>query len=287
MSLLTRVDRLQFATPDAARAAEGWKTLLGAEHDHDDRVDALAALRSSYRLGDGWVEFLEPDGAGPLADEIARRGPHLFAGGVATDDLDALVERLPGAGIEPVVQGDQVHLHPSLCGDTGLRVVVSQDAPSEPVGRIDRYYEISDMVPDCRAEADRYAALFDLDRERFHTIDNNEYGYLGVLTFVGPEGLDRFEIMTPNNPEKTMGRFYARSGESLYMCFSESAQLDELIEIVRDHDYRVTLDSHGSGTDINTMYIHPAVLGGMMLGVSARSAAWAWSGQPERVEDAP
>src|SRR5688500_17285683 len=87
--MLTRVDRVQVAVADRPAAASAWASLLGAEMAGEDVVGPLGARRTSLRLGNGWVELLEPDGAGgPVAEALAERGrPHLFAGGVAVADL--------------------------------------------------------------------------------------------------------------------------------------------------------------------------------------------------------
>ena len=62
--MLTRIDRVQMAVPNRASAARGWTELLGAEHAGDDEIKGLGASRSRYRLGDGWIELLEPSGSG-------------------------------------------------------------------------------------------------------------------------------------------------------------------------------------------------------------------------------
>jgi len=48
--VLRRIDRVQLAVPSRAAAAPGWVRLLGAEHEGDDRIVGLAALRSRYPL---------------------------------------------------------------------------------------------------------------------------------------------------------------------------------------------------------------------------------------------
>ena len=136
--MLTRIDRIQMAVPDRAAAAGGWQTLLGAEHAGDDRVAGLAARRSRYRLGDGWIELLEPDGDGPVADAVAARGAHLFAAGAATSDLDALLSQLRDQGTAPVREQDQVFLAPAAAGVHSLRMVFSPEEALEPVGDVTR-----------------------------------------------------------------------------------------------------------------------------------------------------
>jgi hypothetical protein len=285
--MLTRVDRVQLATPDRARAAEGWIDLLGAEHDHDDRVDALGARRSRYRLGNGWVEFVEPDGAGPVADALAHRpGGLLFAGGVATPDVDALAARLKEHGVDPPREGDQMFLDPTGTGGHGLRLVVSADDPQPSAGAIDQFYEITNLVHDSDACMRHYAALFGLDPASFSPITSDEFGYAGILTLFDPERLDRLEVITPHAPATTMGRFFAKAGEALYMCFAETGDLAGIearaLDAGAPHTRVPPSGTRPGGAD--TVFLHPGALGGMMLGLSRRSKAWVWSGRPERVE---
>ncbi len=284
--MLKRIDRVQIAVPDRASAAVGWETLLGAEHEGDDRIASLAALRSRYRLGRGWIELLEPDGAGPVADAVARRGGHLFAGGASTDDLDALVTRLRGLGVEATVESGQIHLGPDDIGAPGLRYVVSQGQAPHRVGALKAFYEVTNLVRDAKAAVERCVELFGLDRSAFAPIESEHYGYDGVLTLFDSERLDRFEVITPHIPTNTMGRFFSRVGETLYMAFAETEELPAILERARERGAGFTAepqDASGDGRDVHTAFLHPPALGGMMLGLSIPSVAWRWSGRPDRV----
>lgn len=272
--MVTRVDRIQVAVPERRAAGDRWVSLLGAEHEGEGKVEALRAVRSTYRLGDGCVEFLEPDGAGPLMDALARRGPHLFAGGVAAPDVDAVVDRLRSKGLDPAVEGGQVHMSAG-----GVPLVVSAASDRPTVGLVDFIYEITDLRHDAAAWASRYADLFGIDESQFVPITSPEYGYTGTLTLFDHSRLDRLEVITPMDPEKTMGRFFARYGEVLYMCYVESSRTSEIFGRAKDQGAPLTGDRSG-------LFLHPAALGGVMLGVSRRTAAWRWSGHPERVERA-
>jgi hypothetical protein len=285
--VLTRVDRIQLAVPDRCAAAAGWVELLGAEHAGDERIACLGARCSRYRLGRGWIELLEPDGAGPVADAVTRRGGHLFAAGAATADLDALVAQLRSRGADPVLEGGQAHLDPVASG-IGLRAVLSSDAALEPVGDVDFLYEVTLLVRDAAAAVDRCASLFGLDPPAFVPIESEHYGYAGTLTLFDRERLDRFEVITPNDPGNTMGRFFARAGESFYMAFAESAALAKVEEQARERGdgFTVVPPDRGAGRPADTLFLHPPALGGMMLGLSRPTMAWQWSGRPERVEAA-
>jgi hypothetical protein len=258
--MLTRVDRIQLAVPDRRAAAAGWAALLGAEPAGEQRIACVAAQCSRYRLGRGWIDLLEPDGAGPVADAVARRGGHLFAAGAATDDLDALVAHLRSQGVEPALEGGQAHLDPAATGGIGLRVVLSPEAAQGRVGDVDFLYEVTLLVHDAPAAVDRCASLFGLDASAFVPIESKQYGYAGTLTLFDRERLGRFEVITPNDPGNTMGRFFARVGEAFY--------------------------DRGDGRGADTVFLHPPALGGMMLGLSRPTMAWQWSGHPERVQAA-
>jgi hypothetical protein len=274
--MLSRVDRIQLAVPDRAEAARGWVDLLDAVHDRDDEVGVLGAHRSTYRLGRSEVEFLEPaDPDGAIANALRSRNGrgHLFAAGLATGDLDKLVAHLREQGIEPLLEGDQAH----LCADR-LPVVLTRDRPTEPVGLVDLLYEVTDLRGDAEAWTARYAELFGLDSAVFCPISSDTYGYAGTLTLLDDDRLDRLEVIHPHDRTKTMGRFFDRAGESLYMAFAESGELPEIRRRCEASGAPHTADQE------HTVFMHPQALGGAMLGISARTRAWIWSGHPERVQ---
>ena len=284
--MLTRIDRVQLAVPDLSSTAEGWIVLLGAEQAGEDRCAALGARRTRLRLGSGWIELLEPDGAGPVAEAVAKRGGHLFAAGAATSDLDALVSQLRDQGAAPVLEQDQVFLAPTDGAQHGLRMVFSPEEELEPVGDVTFLYEVTLLVRDAVTAADHIATLFGLDANAFVPIESKHYGYKGTLTLFDRDRLGRLEVITPNQPDNTMGRFFERAGESFYMAFAESENLEAIAERARERraGHTPVLASPKSGTGaLNTVFLHPSALGGMMLGLSAPSVAWQWSGHPERV----
>jgi len=287
--VLTRIDRVQMVVSDAGAAAAGWQALLGAEPDGQDRVAALGARRSRLRLGRGCVELLEPDGPGPVTDAFERRGAHLFAAGAATADVPALAARLRERGVEAQEESGQVFVSPEALGIPGLRMVISAEAAREPVGAVSGFYEVTDLVHDAPAAVSRLASVFGLDAEAFVPIRSKPYGYEGTLTLFHPERLDRLELITPDDASNTMGRFFGRFGETLYMAFCECPDLAALEERAREHGAGhtpVPPPAKRSGEAPHTVFLHPPALGGMMLGLSAPGVAWRWSGRPERARSA-
>lgn len=287
--MLKRIDRLQMAVPDRGAVAKRWSELLGAEPAGEDRIAVLGALRTRLRLGNGFVELLEPDGTGRIGDAVAKRGAHLYAAGVATDDVAALVAQLRSQGIDPAEEGGQAFVDPTLAGDVGFRVVVSPDEELAPVGELDFFYETTLLVGDAAAATERCARIFALDPGAFVPIDSKHYGYAGTLTLFDRDRLGRFEVITPYDLSKTMGRFFSRFGEAFYMAFGESHALGAIEARARELGVGHTPEppTEGRTGGANTVFLHPDALGGMMLGLSRPTQAWLWSGRPERVQPAP
>ena len=142
------------------------------------------------------------------------------------------------------------------------------------------------LTSDSASAVQQTAAAFGLEPAHFVPIASPEYGYTGTLTLFHPDRLDRLEIVTPNDPAKTMGRFFAKRGPSLYMCFAEAADLAVIRSALLEHAPNDWTGPHGPEAP-DSLFIHPRALGGMMLGISRTSFAWTWSGHPERVVAGP
>ena len=276
--MLTRIDRVVLAVPDRAPVARAWADLLGAEPDHEDEVGVLSALRTRLRLGTGRVDLLEADGAGPVQDAVQRRGGHLYAAGAAAADVRDLLAALQQRGVDHAAEGTTIDGDVWVDAGHGLRVVVDLDRTLPPVGRVDELYEVTNLVDDADAAVARVADLFGLDPSPFEPITSTEYGYKGALTLFEPDRLHRFEVIHPHDGAKTMGRYYGKHGESLYMCFAETGELAGITDTLRERSA-----PHTAVGD-HTTFVHPQALGGAMVGLSRRTYAWTWSGQPQRVE---
>jgi len=279
--MLTRVDRVQIAVRDRAAAAERLAALFDAEPVADDPVAALNAHRRTVRAGAAVFELLEPAEDGPVAAMLARWGEGLFAAGFATRDLQTLASRLEQHGVPFVAEGEQLFL--SGEGLDGLRAVISHDSPPTPTtgALLGPLYEVTMLTPDAAAAAARYAGVFALDPARFCPIDSDLYGYRGTLTlFDPPARLDRIEVVEITDPARPMGRFYARRGPGLYMCYAEADDIDRLRARLDAAGARHAPSAHGAE---HGLYIHPSGLLGMLMGVSRTTFAWTWSGRPELV----
>ncbi len=281
--MLTQLDRVQLVVPDRKRAVRSFSQLFGAALVREDALRALGALRSVLRVGRSELEFLEPDGVGAAAEFLRQTRGGLVAAGFTTADPAALRSHLEGRGVEVVEAGGQFLLRAEALGVPGLRMIVSGEAELEPAGLLDRLYEATLLSADWKQSAEHLAERLALDSRNFVPIRSAEYGYEGVLTLFHPARLDRIEVVTPVDRAKTMGRFFERRGPSLYMCYAESddtaALRARLLEYAPEH-----WTGAREGLAPDNLFVHPAALAGLLLGVSRRTFAWTWSGRPERVE---
>ncbi len=286
--MLNQVDRIQIATDQAEKTAGLWSSLLGAEETSQDRVDLLKARRITCALGQGFIEFLEPDGSGPVDAALKRRRrPHLFAAGVATADFDGLVVRLQTRNAGVNVEKGQAFLNPSEAIGAHCPIVISPAQDRAPVGLIDYLYEATILVGDSAAVVSRVAEIFDLNAGSFVPIKSDRFAYNGQLTLFHPDRLHRFEIITPTDESKTMGRFFKQNGPAYYMCFAETPHMKQIEEKAAEIGAGITIDRPAERPDslpADQMWLHPPALGGVMLGLSRPSMAWTWSGSPDRVK---
>ena len=277
--MLRRVDRMQLAVRDGSVAAETFRALLGAEPAREDESELLAARRTVVRAGISEFELLEPAGEGPVQQHLERWGEGLFAAGFSTDDLDDLTDRLSARGIVWTFERGKVYIEPEQT--PGMRIVLSQepDEPGPSVGLVTWLYEVTNIVDDHEAAARFYASAFALDTGKFSPIHSKDYGYTGqLLLFDPPQRLDRIELSQITDPERAMGRFAAKRGHSIYMCYVET---DDVPGIRARLDARGARYAGRADQSPDGLFIHPSALHGVLLGVSRTNLAWRWSGRPE------
>ncbi len=281
--MLTHVDRIQLVVPDRARAARGFANLLDAAVAREDALPALGARRTTLALGASELELLEPDGAGPVAAFLAATRGGIYAAGFAAPDAGAVRAGLRAQGVGFEEAGEQLLVAAEALGTPGLRAVITPARARERVGLASFLYEVTLLTNDWKGSADTLARRFALDADAFVPIRSEEFGYEGTLTLFRRGVLDRVEAITPLDRTKTMGRFFERRGPSLYMCYVESDDTGALRERLLE---RAPRDFTGprEGPAPDNLWIHPAALGGLLLGVSRRTFAWTWSGSPERVQ---
>ncbi|MCA6332612.1 MAG: hypothetical protein IM641_11475, partial [Phenylobacterium sp.] len=139
--MLTEVDRLLVATPDSGSAGAAWCSILGAEEVLRERAPALSAVRRVFRVGRSDVEFLEPDGAGPIAEALSRRGrAHVWAAGAASPDPGAIARTAAASGAVVEAGGTRQFITLEIEG-APIRFVISPEEERAPAGQLDFLYE--------------------------------------------------------------------------------------------------------------------------------------------------
>ena len=283
--MITRIDRIVLAVHDRHATADVWRRLFGAELVREDRVPSLAAQRSVLRVGESELEVIEPHGIGTTAQFISRFRTPIFAVGFAVRDLGAAQANLDARAIHHVREGNQLLLSGEWVGVPALRVVLTQDEKRQPAGLLSRIYEATLLHQHHQRAARQLATVFELNPRNFVPIRSAPYGYEGTLALFDPDRLDRIETVTPFDRNKTMGRFFARQGPSLYMFYAEARDTVALRERLLEHAPSAwTGVLEGAVPD--NLFVHPKALHGALLGVSRESVAWTWSGHPERVRPA-
>jgi hypothetical protein len=281
--MLERVDRVQLVVKDRKSAAEAFREVLGAEAVAESESGHLVARRTVLALGESEVELCEPAGAGPAHAHLAQWGEGLMTAGFAVADPDALRRRWKASGVPFTQDGEQCYL--SATETVGMPVVISPLRARRRVGLVTHLYEVTNtIVSDWQAAAARYARLFDLDAARFSPIKSERFGYAGTLTlFDPPRRLDRIEISQVVNPASAMGRWVAKRGDSLYMCYVETDDVPAIIGGLAVRGARFTPRGTEAAMERDGLWIHPSALCGLLLGVSRTTVAWEWSGRPELV----
>jgi catechol 2,3-dioxygenase-like lactoylglutathione lyase family enzyme len=275
--MLKRVDRVQLAVRDRRQAAVTFAEVLGAETVREDDLGVFAATRSVVQAGESEFELLEPAGDGSVAAHLERWGEGIFAAGFSTDDPPALARRMADRGLHFTEEGGQIFVEPEQT--RGMRTVITRSSERERVGLISSLYEVTNIVEDHEEAASFYADAFGLDASRFSPIESERWGYKGTLTlFDPPARLDRIEITQTTEPSLAMGRFFARRGPSIYMCYVETPDTGAIRERLETRGSRYTAGREDGG---GNLFIHPTALHGMLMGVSRKNLAWTWSGRPE------
>jgi catechol 2,3-dioxygenase-like lactoylglutathione lyase family enzyme len=281
--MLERVDRVQLVVKDRQAAARTFGEVLGAEPAREAPSAYLGAARLILAVGSSEVELCEPTGPGPAAEHLRSQGEGLMTAGFSTRDMAALQANFKRHGCRFASEGAQVYLEPSET--LGMRVVVTPDATRPAVGLARHLYEVTNtLVSDWRAAADRYTWIFGLDPSRFSPIASERFGYVGTLAMFDPRSrLDRIEISQVTDSKSAMGRWVARRGDSLYMCYVEVDDVRPIIERLAARGGRFTPRGPDAQTERDGLWVHPSALCGLLLGISRTTVGWEWSGQPARV----
>jgi methylmalonyl-CoA/ethylmalonyl-CoA epimerase len=85
------IDHAGIATDDAAELAALYGELFGLETVHEETFDGMEVV--FLDCGNGYLELLEPVEDGTIADYLEANGPGIHHLALATDDIEAALER--------------------------------------------------------------------------------------------------------------------------------------------------------------------------------------------------
>ncbi|WP_255194532.1 methylmalonyl-CoA epimerase [Natronobeatus ordinarius] len=122
-------DHAGIATDDATALADLFTDLFGLEVAHEEEFDGMRVV--FLDCGNGYFELLEPLEDGTIARYLESNGPGIHHLALATDDVDAALERARELGIDlvdeegrPGAWGHTVaFLHPKSTGGILLEFV--------------------------------------------------------------------------------------------------------------------------------------------------------------------
>ena len=124
------IDHAGIATDDADALADLYADLFDADRAHEETVDGMDVVFLDF--GNGYFELLEPiDWEGAIAGYLDENGPGIHHLAVATDDIDAALDRTRRMGLDLVDDEpregawghDVAFLHPKSTGGVLLEFV--------------------------------------------------------------------------------------------------------------------------------------------------------------------
>src|SRR5260370_13031997 len=99
--MLDRIDHIGVATEDLEGSLELYEKTLGMPLAHRETVESQGVEAALLDVGEGHVELLRPLGPDtPVGKHLEKRGPGLHHVAYAVGDIDDVLERLKGAGVE-------------------------------------------------------------------------------------------------------------------------------------------------------------------------------------------
>jgi methylmalonyl-CoA/ethylmalonyl-CoA epimerase len=113
--MLDRIDHIGVATDDLDGALELYEKTLGMPLAHRETVESQGVEAALLDVGDGHVELLRPLSPDtPIGKYLEKRGPGLHHVAYAVGDIDDVLERLKGAGVELIDSEPRVGIRDSL-----------------------------------------------------------------------------------------------------------------------------------------------------------------------------
>ncbi len=137
--MLGRIDHIGVATDDLEGALALYEGTLGMALAHRETVESQGVEAALLDVGEGHVELLRPLGPDtPVGKYLEKRGPGLHHVAYAVGDIDDVLSKLKGAGVELIDEEPRVgirdsrvaFLHPRSTGGVLTEIVEPSKAHS-------------------------------------------------------------------------------------------------------------------------------------------------------------
>lgn len=283
--MFNNVDRILVAVRSLDEAEKNYTDVLAARVVGEFDSAFLSARVRRMAIGSSEVELCAPLGNGPVQAHLDSFGEGLLRGGVTVTDIITYEERLMAHSIR-FTRGDG-RLYLDSDDLYGLPLVVTdggKQATQRVPGPIEFLYELTMVLRSPWQDvATHYNNGLGLQPEQMVDISFPRFGYDGTLLMFDPDCLDRIELSEAHDPAFAMGRFSAKRGDALYMCYVQTDDLQDVIDRLERQGNRWTRRTQ-TPQERDGLWIHPSALNGVLMGVSRHSLAWQWSGRPDRVQ---
>ena len=254
--MLKRVDRIQIAVADSSAAEKVVAEVFGGELVRRDKSAPLSAKRSTIQAGSSLIELLEPDGAGAVQDFIAKWSGGLFGAGFSVDDLDAAAHHFTKSGVNFEQSAGQLYL--DSAATYGMRTVISQHHERAPVGAIRWIYEVTNVVADWKAAADRYARIFGLDASKFSAIESKEFRlHRHAYAVRSPRATRPYRDRANHRPQPCDGPLPSSAAATRSTCSSSRPTTPALSKAPATRAARASPRHTRDAAGLAELFIHP------------------------------
>lgn len=95
---IEKIDHISIAVRNLDKARKAYEDILGLELDNTYVSEEEKIRVARYRVGDVWLELMEPTGEGDVSRFLDKRGEGLFVISYKVPDIDSTMAELKGKG---------------------------------------------------------------------------------------------------------------------------------------------------------------------------------------------
>ncbi|MBI3954041.1 MAG: VOC family protein, partial [Chloroflexi bacterium] len=267
------IERAVIATADLDAGIASYQRALGLPLVARGSLPEVDIDYAFLGAGTSFIELMRPrSDQSPLHRFLAKRGgPGLYAIGLLSSDLQADVDALAAAGVRhrevtiAAVRGPRSRVvwpDPRDMQGALFQVLDHREAAPQDHPHVVQIWQCSPLVPDLALARSRYELI--VKGARVEAGSSARYGYRHNTLYLGAgPHAQSFELCSPTDSSRPMGRFYQRWGPSIYMI---TLEVRDLAGLVRGFEARgVRYVSEPGSARIG--YIHPQETPGCFIGL--------------------